>query len=251
MLTAMKERIQKIISSLGIMSRRKAEEMIASGLVTVNGHVATLGQKADITEDHVKVAGKLLKPKKTSGNIYIKFYKPIEVVTTLEDPEERKCLSMFIKGTRGRVYPVGRLDYLSEGLLLLTNDGDFTNKVLHPSQKIPKTYRVKVKGSPEEKSIEKLRTGVNLEDGKTKPALITRLPSKSTKTNTWFDMTIHEGKKRQIRRMFTHINHPVARLKRISIGNIKVGTLKPGYWEHLTPDELNDFYKEYLDKNSL
>ncbi|MCI4627153.1 MAG: rRNA pseudouridine synthase [Candidatus Magnetoovum sp. WYHC-5] len=246
----MNERIQKIISSLGIMSRRKVESLIAEGRITVNGTVAVLGTKADVNVDYIKLDGKLLNKTKERNipNIYIKFYKPIEVVTTLDDPEERTSLAMFFKGLHERVYPVGRLDYLSEGLLLMTNDGNFANKVLHPSQEIPKVYRVKVKGIPEEKDLDKLRHGIRLEDGKTAPADIQRLPSASTTLNTWLDVTIHEGRKRQIRRMFTRINHPVSRLKRISIGSINLGALRPGQWQHLEAYELNKFYRDYLRK---
>ncbi|MBF0566261.1 MAG: rRNA pseudouridine synthase [Nitrospirae bacterium] len=239
----MEERIQKIISSFGIASRRKAEELIAGGRVTVNGKKATLGDKADPARDHVKVDGKLINANAQSERLYIKFYKPHDVVTTLSDPEGRQSVGDFIRGIGTRVYPVGRLDYNSEGLLLLTNDGEFANKILHPRQKVPKVYHVKVKGELDDKGLEKLRKGVALEDGMTLPAEVKRL--KKVEVNSWIEMIIYEGRKRQIRRMLLQIGHPVAKLKRVSIGGINIGNLKPGYWDFITPDEVRRIMKDY------
>ncbi len=239
-LPVMEEKLQKIISSLGIVSRRKAEELIAEGRVTVNGEVATIGMRADLSRDSIKIDKKLLNPRQKVPRIYIKLYKPKEVVTSLSDPEGRVTISEFMKGIKYRAYPVGRLDYHSEGLLLLTNDGEFAHRVLHPSKKIPKTYHVKVKGIIHDNEMKKLEKGVRLEDGITAPAKVKRLRKTKTERNTWLEMVIYEGKKRQIRRMLQRVNHQVIRLKRVSIDGIKLAGLKPGQWEHLMEAELNE-----------
>ncbi|MEO5357917.1 MAG: rRNA pseudouridine synthase [Nitrospirae bacterium YQR-1] len=242
----MEERIQKIIASLGITSRRKAEEMIEEGRVTLNGRVVKLGDKADISHDHIKVDGKLLHAGSAEDKIYAKFYKPRQVMTTLEDPEGRRTILKFIEGIGSRVYPVGRLDYDSEGLLLLTNDGELTHRVLHPSKKIPKRYHVKVKGEISDAAIEKLRKGVMLEDGMTAPSEVRRLKDTDTETNTWVEITLFEGRKRQIRRMLQQLRHPVAKLKRVAINGIKLGSLKPGQWALLTPKEQKSLFDETM-----
>ncbi|MBF0345945.1 MAG: rRNA pseudouridine synthase [Nitrospirae bacterium] len=239
----MKERLQKIISSLGITSRRKAEELILEGRVTVNGAVVEIGAKADVESDHIKIDGKLVNPKTNQQRVYIKFYKPVEVVTTLEDPEGRVTVGHFIKGVGTRVYPVGRLDYNSEGLLILTNDGDFANKLLQPRQRIPKTYHVKIKGVLEDANLTKLREGIKLDDGMTLPAIVNRL--KKNDINSWIEMTIYEGRKRQIRRMLQRVDHPVSKLKRVAINGIILGELRPGQWQYLTPRELNHVMREF------
>jgi len=193
----MEQRLQKIIAEMGLASRRKAEEFILEGRVTVNGKVATIGMKADPSKDHIKVDGKLLfKPEK---KVYFILNKPRGVVTSMSDPEGRPTVHDFVRGIRQRVFPVGRLDYDSEGLLLLTNDGEFAHAVLHPSKKIPKTYLVKIKGNLEDESIEKLRKGIRLDRTVTAPAKVKRL--RKTESNSWIEMVIYEGKKRQIRRM--------------------------------------------------
>ncbi|MBF0459327.1 MAG: rRNA pseudouridine synthase [Nitrospirae bacterium] len=240
----MEERLQKIIASSGITSRRKAEEMILESRVTVNGKPAVIGMKADAERDHIKIDGKLLNPKIGQKRVYIKFNKPDEVVTTLTDPEGRSTVADYIGGVGQRVYPVGRLDYHTEGLLLLTNDGGLAFHILHPAKKIPKTYQVKVKGDISEADLDKLRRGVRLEDGVTLPAEIKRLKSKDTVSNTWLETTIYEGRKRQIRRMFTYVKHPVAKLKRVAINGITLGNLKPGQWAYLTQAELHSLFRE-------
>jgi 23S rRNA pseudouridine2605 synthase len=236
----MEKRLQKILSDTGIASRRKAEELIIEGRVTVNGRIATIGMKADSVKDHIKVDGKLLI--RSEPKIYIMLNKPKNVVTTLYDPEGRPTVKDFLKGVKYRVFPVGRLDYDSEGLLLLTNDGDFAHAVLHPSKKISKTYLVKVKGVLDEEEIEKLRTGVKLEDGLTAPAQVTGVTR--TENNSWLKMTIYEGKKRQIRRMLEKITHPVLKLKRIKINGIELGELKPGTYRYLISNEIGKIRKE-------
>jgi 23S rRNA pseudouridine2605 synthase len=238
----MEKRLQKILSEMGIASRRKAEELIAEGRITVNGRIATIGMKADPVKDHIKVGGKLLI--KPEPKVYLIFNKPKQVVTSLRDPEGRLTVKDFLRGIKYKIFPVGRLDYDSEGLLLLTNDGDFAHAVLHPSGKIQKTYLVKVKGTPEDAGVERLRRGVKLEDGVTAPAKIKKM--RLTENNSWFEMTIHEGRKRQIRRMFETIGHPVLKLKRTRINGIELGDLKSGGYRYLTPEEMSKMKKEIL-----
>lgn len=236
----MEKRIQKILSEMGITSRRKAEELMIEGRVTVNGQIATLGMKADPSKDHIKLDGKLLI--RPEPKVYIMLNKPKNVVTSLHDPEGRPTVKDFLKGIKYRVYPVGRLDYDSEGLLLLTNDGDFAHAVLHPSKKIPKTYLVKVKGVPEEEEIDKIKTGVKLTDGLTAPARVKKV--RTTENNSWLEMTIYEGRNRQIKRMLEKIGHPVLKLKRIKINGIELGKLEPGGYRYLTAEEMDKIKKE-------
>ncbi|NCO67182.1 MAG: pseudouridine synthase [Nitrospirae bacterium CG_4_10_14_0_8_um_filter_41_23] len=236
----MEKRLQKILSEMGITSRRKAEDLIFEGRVTVNGRIATIGTKADPVKDHIKVDGKLLI--RPEPKVYIMFNKPKNVVTSLHDPEGRPTVKDFLKGVKYRVFPVGRLDYDSEGLLLLTNDGDFAHAVLHPSKKISKTYLVKVKGILDEEEIEKLKSGVRLRDGMTLPAKVKKI--KRTENNSWLEMTIYEGKKRQIRRMLEKTGHDVLKLKRIRVDGLELGKLEPGTFRYLTPEERDKIKKE-------
>ena len=233
-------RLQKILSEMGIASRRKAEEMIMEGRVTVNGRTATVGMKADPSKDHVKFDGKLLT--RREPKVYIVFNKPKNVVTSLHDPEGRPTIKDFLKGVKYKIFPVGRLDFDSEGLLLLTNDGDFAQAVLHPSKKVPKTYLVKVKGIPEDADIGKLRKGIMLGDGLTAPAKARKI--RTAENNTWIEMTIHEGKKRQIRRMLDKIGHPVLRLRRTGINGIGLGKLGAGVFRYLTYEEMDTIRRE-------
>jgi 23S rRNA pseudouridine2605 synthase len=242
-LKLMEQRLQKILAEMGITSRRKAEGLILEGRVTVNGRIATIGMKADPARDHIKVGGKLLI--KPEPRVYLMFNKPRGVVTSLYDPEGRPTVKDFLKGIKYRVFPVGRLDYDSEGLLLLTNDGDFAHAVLHPSKKISKTYFVKVKGVIENEKIERLRAGIKLADGITAPAKAKRI--RKTENNSWLEITIHEGKKRQIRRMLEKIGHPVLKLKRIRIDGLEMGKLESGAYRYLTFEEVNKIKKEVLD----
>lgn len=231
----MEIRIQKIIADLGICSRRKAEEMIEEGRIVVNGQMAELGQKADPEVDHLKLDGKLL-TRRPGPKVYYAFHKPRSVISTLEDPQGRQTVGDFLTKIKARIYPIGRLDYDSEGLLLLTNDGDFTQAVLHPSKKTPKIYEVKIKGLLSDEEQEKLENGIWLKDGKTAPAKVRKL--RRAKENSWVKMTIHEGKKRQIRRMMDRVNHSVIRLIRVRVGGIELGHLNPGEMRPLTPDEI-------------
>lgn len=237
----MEERLQKIIASYGITSRRKAEEFIEEGRVTVNGKVAVLGAKADPDKDHIKVDGKLITGK--APLVYLIFYKPKGILTSLSDAQGRPTVGDYIKKIRERVYPVGRLDFHSEGLILLTNNGAMTHALLHPSKKIPKKYHVKVKGVPKEEQIKKIGSGIRLDDGPTMPAEIKPLGTTQTGNNSWFEVIIYEGKKRQIRRMFDKIKHPVMKLKRIAVDGVSLGKLKPGEFRYLTEHEVQRLEK--------
>lgn len=231
----MEERIQKIMAAAGIASRRAAEEIILEGRVKVNGAVVTeLGAKADPDKDHIKVDGKLINPKQPKT--YIMLNKPAGCVTTMFDPEGRPTVTSLLKGVKTRVYPVGRLDYDTEGLLLLTNDGDFAFRVTHPSHELPKTYHAKIKGVLEDRQIESLEQGVFLKDGKTAPARVKKL--RKEEANSWLEITIHEGRKRQVRRMIDYTGHSVIKLKRVRIGELHIGDLPLGTFRHLTPDEV-------------
>ena len=236
----MEHRIQKIIAQMGIASRRGAEELISEGRVTVNGKIAELGMKADPEKDHIKVDGKLLT--RREPKVYLMLNKPKGVVTSLSDPEGRPAIKDYLKGVRYRVFPVGRLDYDSEGLLLLTNDGDFAYALMHPSGKIPKTYVVKVKGKIADDKIRKLRQGVRLEDGMTLPARVRFV--RQAENNSWIEITITEGKKRQVRRMVEAVGHPASKLRRISVNCVKLSGLKIGELMPLTEKELLSLRKE-------
>jgi 23S rRNA pseudouridine2605 synthase len=236
----MEERVQKILSRCGIASRRKAEEMILHGEVTVNGRPAVLGTKADVEKDHIKVRGKLIRV--AGQKVYLMFHKPAQCITSLYDPESRATIKDFLKGVKSRVFPVGRLDYHSEGLVLLTNDGELANSVLHPKNRVPKTYSVKVDGILEDSDISRLERGVKLEEGMTAPAKIRKV--RKAEKNSWIEITIHEGKKRQIRRMLERVGYSVIKLRRIRVNGLVLGTLPPGKYRHLTKGEIERLRKE-------
>ncbi len=237
----MKERLQKLIAQAGIASRRKAEELIASGEVTVNGEIiTTLGTKANPETDHIKVGGKLINEKlKHREKVYVLLNKPKGYLSSAADPEGRKLVTDLVAPSFGRVFPVGRLDYNTEGLIILTNDGEFANFV-SSSKTVPKVYEVKVKGLPNTNAINKLRRGILLEDGfKTAPAEIKEL--QSTENNGWFEVTLREGHNQQIRKMFDAVGHSVVKLKRISIGHIKDDRIAVGAYRLLDEDEIKQF----------
>jgi pseudouridine synthase len=236
----MLERLQKILSEYGIASRRKAEELIKEGRITVNGQIAHLGQKADPEKDYIKVDGKLLI--KPEPKVYYAFYKPRKVITSLIDPQGRPTIKDFIKGIKFRVYPVGRLDFDSEGLLLLTNDGELAYHVMHPSSEIEKTYLVKVDGIIDPETIEKLKKGIKI-DGKLAIPVSVNLVRK-LKANSWIKITLHEGRKRQIRKMLERVGHSVIRLIRIAIDGVKLEELKPGQYRSLTKEEIESLHKK-------
>ncbi|MFB5266003.1 pseudouridine synthase [Paenibacillus enshidis] len=231
------ERLQKIIAQAGVASRRKCEELILAGKVEVNGETVTeLGTKADPAQDIITVNGK---PIKTEQKVYLMMNKPKGVITSASDPEGRKIVSDYFKGVKERVYPVGRLDYDTEGLLLLTNDGEFANLLTHPRHHVPKTYLATVKGVPHGTELDKLRKGVQLEDGMTAPAEVEYKDVDPDGKESVISITIYEGRNRQVRRMFEAISHPVIRLKRIAFGDLLLQNLKRGLTRPLTKDEVN------------
>jgi 23S rRNA pseudouridine2605 synthase len=237
------ERLQKLIAEAGIASRRKAEELIKSGAVTVNGEVITkLGAKADPEKDHIKVEGKLINPKLTNRKkVYFLLNKPKGVLSSTKDPKNRKLVIDFVPKKFGRVFPAGRLDYNTEGLIILTNDGNFANFIAS-SKIVPKVYKVKVKGIPNEKAIERLRRGIKLKDGyKTAPAKIKQV--KTTENNAWFEVTLYEGHNQQIRKMFDEIGHSVVKLRRVQIGHLTNKGLPLGQIRELSADEILKFFQ--------
>ncbi|MGP0594536.1 pseudouridine synthase [Nitrospira sp. T9] len=230
-------RLQKIIARSGVASRRKAEELIQHGLVTVNGEtVMTLGTKVDPAVDHIKVEGRHLKSR--PPDMFLMLNKPVGYISTLHDPAGRPTIKALVPKPSIRLFPVGRLDYDSEGLLLLTNNGDIAQACLHPAHHVHKTYLVKIKGILEEPEIQKLRHGLMLEDGPTAPAKVKKAGKAAA--NSWVEITIHEGRKHQVKRMFEQIGHPVIRLKRVQFGPLNLGTLPPGQTRYLTDKEAND-----------
>jgi pseudouridine synthase len=233
------ERLQKLISMAGVASRRAAEELIVQGRVEVNGEVVrTLGTKADPAKDTIKVDGRRLKF--DSRPRYILMNKPKNVVTTRSDPEGRRTVIDLLKGVREYVYPVGRLDYDSEGLLLLTSDGDLAAQLTHPRHAVERVYEALVMGVPEEEDLEKLRRGIFLDGARTSPAQLRRVGSigKGRQEMSRITVILLEGRNRQVRRMFASIGHPVKQLTRTRMGPIKLGDLRPGHWRDLTDAEV-------------
>jgi 23S rRNA pseudouridine2605 synthase len=232
----MEVRLQKLIAGTGVASRRKAEEMIAAGRVTVNGKVVReLGTKVDAVKDHVKVDGRHIRS--VQPYVYVLLHKPKNVMSTLHDPEGRPTVKDFLPGVSVRVFPVGRLDFDSEGLMLLTNNGELAQALLHPRYHVPKTYLVKVKGVLEQESIEALEAGVQLEDGMTAPAQVKKI--RKAESNSWIEITIHEGRTHQVKRMLQSVGHPVLKLVRIRMGSLMLGHMAPGEYRFLTDHEAN------------
>ena len=253
------ERLQKILAAAGIASRRKAEELIAAGVVSVNGHTVTEpGTKADPRLDEIRVEGKLLRG--PERHVYLAMYKPKGHMTTVSDPEGRPTVMDLLKGVEERVFPVGRLDYMSEGLLLLTNDGDLMAQLTRAGSHLAKTYMVKVSGKPTEEAIDKLRQGIMLPPepgltgarGKKQPGVERRSFAVLTQPaaiqlavdqeNPWFEVTLTEGRNRQLRRMFEQIGHHIEKIKRVRYGSLTLD-LEPGEFRHLTPKEVNQLRK--------
>ncbi|MFQ5507956.1 MAG: pseudouridine synthase [Leptospirillia bacterium] len=230
----MEERLQKIIARAGIASRREAERLIEDGRVRVNGHVASLGDKADPEVDHIKVGRKQVP--KPERKVYFLFYKPRGVITTSAPEEERTTVEQFFAAEKVRVYPVGRLDIETEGLMVVTNDGDLAHALMHPKRGIEKRYLVKTKGIPPERALDLLRRGITLEDGRTAPAEVTL--KRTTRTNAWVEIVLREGKNRQVRRMFDQIHHSVVKLRRVAYAFLTPGNLEPGAYRPLTEKEV-------------
>ncbi|MFN7997079.1 MAG: pseudouridine synthase [Bryobacteraceae bacterium] len=234
------ERLQKILSRAGVASRRHAELMIQEGRVTVNGAVVTeLGTKADLDRDHIKVDGKLLHS--PTRLVCIALHKPNNVMTTVTDPEGRPTVMELLRGVKDRVYPVGRLDYHSEGLLLLTNDGELANSITSAASHIPKTYLVKVNGRLSTEQEQQFRDGVPLSGRRTAPAGL-KLVHRAA--NPWYEVRLIEGRKNQIREMFKHFDKLVEKLKRIKIGFLELGSIKPGEFRYLTKPEIERLRRE-------
>lgn len=227
-------RLQKFMADNGVASRRKSEELIASGKVKVNGAVASIGDKIDPKHDKVTVSGKRI----TVDNefVYIMLHKPRGFITTMSDERDRNCVAQLVSDVGKRVYPIGRLDRESEGLLLLTNDGELANAITHPKKHVPKTYRVTVRPSISEEQITKLTTGINIDGRMTAPSEVHVLERQEGRVV--ISITIYEGRNRQIRKMCEALSLEVARLKRLQIGPVKLGMLPQGKYRFLTDDEV-------------
>lgn len=231
-----KVRLQKIIADNGYCSRRKAEEIIAEGRVKINGRPCKVGDKADLARDIISIDGENLVISRKKAYRYIMLNKPRGYVTTMSDELDRKCVTELLGGVNDRVYPIGRLDKNSEGLLLFTNDGNFANDIMHPSKHISKTYRVTVRPDVDDDILVQLSEGVVIDGRKTLPCTVIVLDKQPGRVV--LQMTISEGRNRQIRKMCEAVGLEVARLRRTSIGPVKLGMLKPGTWRDLKPEEL-------------
>lgn len=228
-------RLQKFMADCGVASRRKSEELIAAGKVKVNGQIASVGDKIDPKNDSVSVSGRKLT--KDKNYVYIMLHKPRGYVTTMSDEMDRKCVAELVADIGKRVYPIGRLDRDSEGLLLFTNDGEFANALTHPSRHIAKTYRVSVKPAITEDQLTILTSSLMIDGKQTLPADVRVINKEADKTT--LDIILYEGKNRQIRRLCEEAGLETARLKRLSIGQLKLGNLKVGEYRHLTHDEIS------------
>lgn len=229
-----KVRLQKYLSECGVASRRKSEELIEQGAVRVNGQVAFIGDKINPKSDTVTVKGK--KIIKQKSHTYIMLHKPRGFITTMSDERDRKCVAELIKDVPGRVYPVGRLDRDSEGMLLCTNDGEFANAMTHPRKHVPKTYRVTVRPTITQEQITELTTGIVIDDRMTAPAEIRVITREEGRVV--LEIILYEGRNRQIRKMCEAVGLEVTRLKRTAVGSVKLGMLKQGDWRDLTEDEV-------------
>lgn len=235
------ERLQKLLAQAGVASRRKCEELIQAGRVTVDDVTVTeLGTKVDPAASDIKVDGK---PIRSEKKVYVMLNKPKGVITSANDPQGRKVVTDFLKDFKERLYPVGRLDYDTEGLLLLTNDGELANLLTHPKYHVPKTYYATVNGVPHGNELDKLRKGIKLEDGMTSPAEVEYVDVDPDAKMSVISITIHEGRNRQVRRMFDAIHFPVQKLKRVRFGNLLLSGLPRGKYRLLTAHDI----KELID----
>jgi len=232
--TAGPQRLQKLLSAAGLCSRRQAEDWIAAGRVVVNGRVASLGDQADMQHDTVLVDGIPLKSRETL--CYVLLHKPVGTVTSMSDPQGRPVVVDLLRDLPARVYPVGRLDLTTSGLLLLTNDGALAQHLAHPRHEVTKTYLVRVRGAITQGQLKTLEQGVALEDGPTAPAKIARV--RRSGSHSWFELTIHEGRNRQVRRMCEALGLPVSRLMRIGYAFLTLEGLEPGQYRLLTAAEV-------------
>jgi 23S rRNA pseudouridine2605 synthase len=233
------QRLQKILSTAGVASRRLSEELILQGRVSVNGKTVTeLGTKADPAADEIKVDGRRIKTEQRKR--YVLLNKPRGYITSRSDPEGRPTVMELVQAVKEYIYPVGRLDYDSEGLLLLTNDGELAARLTHPRHEVEKVYEARVKGVPDERTLDRLARGVSIDGRRTAPAKIRASEpfAKGAGEQTIVEISIHEGRQRQVRKMFEAVGHPVVRLKRVRIGPLTDPEMPPGHWRELTPQEV-------------
>jgi pseudouridine synthase len=236
----MAERLHVVLARAGIASRRQAEELIREGRVVVNSRVVLRpGTQVIWGKDTIHVDNRLVS--RLEPKVAIVLNKPKGVLTTSHDPRGRRTITELVKGIKARIFPVGRLDYHTEGLLILTNDGELAQHLQHPRYKVPKTYRTKVKGLPTPRAMQRLRSGVMLDGKRTAPAVVKKIGT--TGKNAWLEITVKEGRNRQIRRMCSAVNHPVMKLKRTRYGPIRLGNLQPGFYRDLTPTEMEELQK--------
>jgi pseudouridine synthase len=233
----MEQRLQKLLAAAGVASRREAEKLITAGRVSVDGVAITqLGAKADPERSTIELDGKPIDLH--VGKVYVLLNKPRGYTSTRRDPHAPRVVTDLVKDVGEGLYPVGRLDADTEGLLILTNDGDFTLRMTHPRHKVPKTYRVEVRGLVAQETLLLLARGITLEDGLTAPAVTKLIVLNTARQASTVDITIREGRKRQVRRMFDSVGHPVIRLTRAKFGSVSLGKLRPGEWRFLTPEEV-------------
>lgn len=239
----MKERLQKVLSHAGVASRRKAEEMIQAGRVRVNGRVVrVLGTEADLLKDKIEVDGERIRAERPR---YFLFHKPVKVISSVHDPAGRRTVLDYFPRVKERIFPVGRLDYLSEGLILLTNDGELDYLLTHPSKEVPKTYEVTVRGKYSERLAANMAKGVQLEDGRTAPCEIRVVSYDEEKNRTHIVITLHEGKNREIRRMMEKFHFPVFQLKRVQYSFLTLDGVARGAYRMLTAEEVGKLYELY------
>lgn len=237
----MAERLQLVLARAGVASRRQAEKLIREGRVMVNGKVVLKpGTQVVWGKDTIRLDNRLIH--RLEPRVTVVLNKPKRVLTTSHDPRGRPTTAELVKGIKARIFPVGRLDYHTEGLLILTNDGELAQRLQHPRHGIPKTYQIKVKGLPAARALQGLRSGIMLDDRRTAPAKVKKIGT--TGKNAWLEITIKEGRNRQIRRMCSAVGHPVLKLKRIRYGPIRLGNLRPGTYRDLTLSEMERLRKQ-------